>query len=164
MSIFLQGIFIGLLATVLIDVWALVLKFFFKLPTTNWAMVGRWVGHFHSGQFVHQAINEVEPVASEKALGWLTHYVIGLLYGIAYLWFIFTVLNRTPSVVSAIIFSLVLLVAPWFIMQPGLGLGIFARYAPKPWLTRGINVSVHIVFGIGMYLGWWLLDISLFNL
>ncbi|NIP49498.1 MAG: DUF2938 family protein [Gammaproteobacteria bacterium] len=53
MSIILQGILIRLLATALIDGWALLLKLFFKLPTTNWAMVGRWVGHFHSGQFVH---------------------------------------------------------------------------------------------------------------
>lgn len=152
----LQGVFTGLVATMLIDIWALVLKSIFRLPTTNWAMVGRWIGHLQHGQFVHNSIANADPVAQERALGWITHYVIGLLYGVAYLWFIADILLQTPDLISAVVFSLVLLVMPWFIMQPGLGLGVLARRAPRPWLTRGITISVHIIFGVGLYLGWML--------
>jgi hypothetical protein len=157
MSVTLSGLVIGLLATVLIDVWALVLKHILKLPTTNWAMVGRWVGHLPKGQFVHRPIANAAPIPGEAALGWATHYAIGLVYGVGYLWLMRDVLAQTPGLVSAIVFSVVLLVASWFIMLPGLGVGILARRAPRPWLIRGINVSVHVVFGIGLYAGWWLL-------
>jgi Protein of unknown function (DUF2938) len=38
-------------------------------------------------------------------------------------------------------------------MQPALGLGFMAAHVPRPGATRAINVSVHAVFGIGLYLG-----------
>lgn len=156
MVVLLQGLFTGLLATILIDAWALFLQSVFRLPTTDWAMVGRWVGHLRHGTYVHNPIATAAPVAGERAVGWATHYVIGLLYGVAYLWLVVEMLGQTPGLTSAIVFSLVLLVAPWFIMQPGLGLGVLAHRAPRPWLIRGINISVHIIFGVGLYLGWML--------
>lgn len=156
MTIFLHGLFMGLVATILIDIWALVLKSLFKVPITNWAMVGRWVGHLRNGQVVHESIGDAEPVTEERPLGWVTHYLIGLLYGIGYLWFMADIAGHTPGLISAMAFSVALLVAPWFILQPALGLGILARRAPKPWLMRGVNMSVHMVFGVGMYLGWWM--------
>ncbi len=38
-------------------------------------------------------------------------------------------------------------------MQPALGLGFIAARAPNPTVVRAINVSVHVVFGLGLYLG-----------
>jgi hypothetical protein len=38
-------------------------------------------------------------------------------------------------------------------MQPALGLGFMASRTPKPAAVRIMNVSVHAVFGIGLYLG-----------
>jgi len=149
-----QGLVIGLIATILIDVWALILKSVFKLPTTNWAMVGRWVAHIRHGQFVHRSIGNAKPATGEALLGWTTHYVIGLLYGVGYLWLVVKAVGQSPNLVSAVAFSLALLVAPWFILQPGLGLGILAHRAPKPWLIRGISFSVHLIFGVGLYVGW----------
>jgi hypothetical protein len=51
------------------------------------------------------------------------------------------------------VFAIALLVAPWFVMQPALGLGFFATKTPHPNVTRIINVSVHAAFGFGLYLG-----------
>ncbi len=161
MTMAAQGLFAGFVATVLIDAWALVLKSVLGLPTTNWAMVGRWVGHLRHGRFTHQKIDNAAPVAGERLLGWATHYAIGLLYGVGYLWLI-AIEGGKPSLLSAVIFSLLLLVAPWFILQPGLGLGILARRAPKPWLIRAISVTVHVVFGIGLYAGCWFFGQPLF--
>jgi Protein of unknown function (DUF2938) len=50
-------------------------------------------------------------------------------------------------------FAIVLLVAPWFVIQPALGLGFMAARTPSPGTVRAINVSVHVVFGVGVYLG-----------
>lgn len=157
MIVALEGMFIGLAATVLIDLWAVVLARAFRLPVSNWALVGRWVGHLRHGRWVHRPITASAPIAGERALGWSFHYAIGLLYGIAYLALVHA-LGRTPSLLSAILFSVALLVMPWLILQPGLGMGVLARRAPRPWRSRAISVSMHVVFGFGLYLGWRLLE------
>jgi len=154
MMLLAEGLFAGLLATILVDAWALFLQSAFRLPTTNWAMVGRWVGHLRHGRFVHDSIASAAPVAGEHALGWMIHYAIGLAYGVVYFWLVVGMVWIKPGLISAILFSLALLLAPWFVMQPGLGLGVFAHRAPKPWLIRGMNISVHTIFGVGLYLGW----------
>lgn len=55
-----------------------------------------------------------------------------------------------PTLISALIFAIALLVAPWFVTQPALGLGFMAARTPRPVVTRAINVSVHTIFGIGV--------------
>jgi len=60
---------------------------------------------------------------------------------------------RGPTLLSALAFAIALLVAPWFVMQPALGLGFIAARTPNPAAVRAINVSVHAVFGLGLYLG-----------
>jgi len=62
-------------------------------------------------------------------------------------------LGSGSTLVSALAVSLALLVAPWFVMQPALGFGFMAARTPKPAAVRAVNVSVHAIFGIGLYLG-----------
>jgi hypothetical protein len=41
--------------------------------------------------------------------------------------------------------------APFLLMQPGMGLGVFARRAPHPWKARLHSLLMHAVFGLGLY-------------
>jgi hypothetical protein len=43
-------------------------------------------------------------------------------------------------------------VAPYFILQPAMGLGIAARRAPNPAMARLHSLVTHVVFGFGLYL------------
>lgn len=63
------------------------------------------------------------------------------------------VLASGPTLISALVFAIALLVVPWFVMQPALGLGFVAARAPHPNVTRIINISGHAAFGVGLYLG-----------
>jgi hypothetical protein len=58
-----------------------------------------------------------------------------------------------PTLVSALAVSLALLLAPWFVMQPALGMGFMASRMPKPAAARAMSALAHTVFGIGLYLG-----------
>ena len=124
--------FVGVFATVVIDIWAIVLKYGFHLPTTDWAMVGRWFGHIPRGNLIHRPIRNSPAIPYERVIGWTAHYVIGILYAFLYLFIIGIVLTQKPSLVSAMVFGIATLVAPWFLLQPGLGLGIFASRAQQP--------------------------------
>lgn len=157
MEVIYQGALIGILATIGMDLWAAFAKHVLHLPTTHWNMVGRWFAHLPRGKFFHHPIANSPPVTNELAIGWIAHYATGIVYGVAYLAIVQLLLSATPSLGSALLFGLVTLVAPWLIMQPGMGLGVFAIKAPKPGVTRLVNLSMHLVFGACLYAGWLML-------
>lgn len=157
------GILIGIAGTLGMDIWALVAKHVFRLPVADLAMVGRWAGHMPRGRYFHTPIAASDAIEHELAIGWCVHYVTGIAYGVFYLFSVRWIAGGTPSLFSALVFGLVTLAAPWFIMQPAFGLGILASKAPRPWRTRWINLSMHLAFALAMYAGWKILALVLFN-
>jgi Protein of unknown function (DUF2938)/Lipocalin-like domain len=157
MGLLIEGALIGVLATVAVDLWAAFVKKVLGLPTANWALVGRWFGHMRHGVFAHDSVANAEPVPNELALGWAMHYLIGMAYGVAYLVIVRALFAGPPTLLSALVFGLVTLVAPWLLMQPGMGAGVFASRTPRPGMTRAVNLSMHAVFGASLYLAWLLL-------
>jgi len=147
---------VGIFATLVLDSWALFISRFFGAPVTNWGWVGRWVSGLPSGVYRSTPIAQAAPVPHESALGWLTHYVIGVTYAFAYLT-IARAASVEPTLASAVLFGLVTVLAPWLILQPGLGLGFFAAAAARPNLTRTANLISHSIFGVGLFLGWYVL-------
>ncbi len=158
MGLAIQGVLIGVIATLGMDIWAAVVKYVFRLPTADWAMVGRWFGHMPRGVFVHRPIADSAAIPNELAIGWVAHYVTGLVYGLAYLYIVRVLFSSDPSLISALAFGVATVVAPWFIMQPGMGAGVFAARTPRPGLMRLINLSMHTVFGASLYVGWLLIQ------
>lgn len=154
MELTIYGVQIGVIATIGMDVWAAVVKYVLRLPTADWAMVGRWFGHMPQGRFVHRPISESAPIPNELVIGWIGHYTTGVMYGLAYLYIVQIFLSSEPSLNSALVFGLITLVAPWFVMQPAMGAGVFATKTTRPGLMRLINLSMHSVFGASLYIGW----------
>ena len=157
MGVLVEGALIGAVATILMDAWAAVAKHVLKLPTANWALVGRWFGHMPKGVLLHRPISSSPPIANELLLGWVGHYLIGMLYGLAYLGIVEILFSLEPSLVSALAFGLGTLFAPWLILQPAMGAGVFATRTPNPAITRLTNISMHGVFGVSLYAAWLLL-------
>jgi hypothetical protein len=153
-SVVYQAVIVGVIATISIDLFALLLKRGFSLPTTNWAMVGRWFGHLHKGIWIHRSIGQSQTIAHELLIGWVAHYLVGIGYALAYFYIVKELFSVSPSLFSAVIFGLATLVAPWFILQPGLGLGVIANKSPQPWVVRLISIAVHGLFGVSLYVAW----------
>jgi hypothetical protein len=70
---------IGVLATMVMDVWALVLRRF-GVRSLNFAFLGRWLGHLPRGEWMHESIAKATPVRGELLLGWCAHYSIGITF------------------------------------------------------------------------------------
>jgi hypothetical protein len=157
MGIVLQGMLIGIIATFVIDIWAIFVKRVLQLPTANWALVGRWFGYLPRGTFIHRPIADSAAIPHELTIGWIAHYVTGIFYGIAYLGVVQGILSQSPSIISALSFGLLTLIAPWLILQPGMGAGVFASRTPRPGTMRLINVSMHAIFGASLYVAWLLI-------
>lgn len=146
------SIVIGVGATVLIDLWALALTRSFGIPSMNWALVGRWIGHMPAGRFVHDGIGKSTPINGETAIGWIAHYAIGVAFAGVLLAIWGLDWARAPALFPALIVGWATIAAPFFLMQPGLGLGIAAAKTPKPAVARLRSLLTHTVFGFGLYL------------
>ncbi|MGO3889689.1 MAG: DUF2938 domain-containing protein [Paenalcaligenes sp.] len=150
MSNIVVVLYIGVGATLVMDVWTLILKAM-GLPTLNYAMVGRWVGHWREGRFAHPHIAKAAPIKGELALGWIIHYVTGIVFAAVLVGVYGEAWLHNPTWLPALTVGVATVVMPWFVMQPAFGAGIAASRTPKPWASRLQSVVTHAVLGTGMY-------------
>lgn len=146
------GLVLGVGATVFMDIYAIVIKKLFNIPSLNYAFVGRWIGSFSKGRFSHENIVQTQPVKNEKALGWLAHYCIGITFGIVLLAVSGLGWLSAPTFWSAFSLGVGTTVFPFFLMQPAFGFGVAASKLPNPNTTRLRSLMAHAIFGIGLYL------------
>ncbi|WP_277964530.1 DUF2938 family protein [Pseudomonas sp. RIT-To-2] len=140
-------------ATALLDLWNLLLNKVFGLPIPPWHLIGRWFAGLPRGQFVHQqGIGKSTPVPRELAIGWVMHYVTGIVFAAALLLIWGPGWAAAPTFAPALIVGLVTVGAGWFILQPGMGVGVACSGAPNPARARLLNVVGHVVFAAGLYL------------
>lgn len=148
----IYAIAIGVVATGMADLWALFLNRVLGAPVLNFALVGRWIGHFREGRFRHENIARATAVPGEAVIGWATHYVIGVFFAGLLLAIWGLDWARDPSLVPALIVGIVTAAAPFLVMQPGFGFGVFASRTPKPNTARLRTLFNHTSFGICLYL------------
>lgn len=151
-GIILKAAAVGIGGTAILDLWSLLLQRLFGVPATNWGMVGRWIGNMPKGQFVQKSMPTAAPVRSENAVGWSAHYLIGAAYGLLLIGLAGFEWLRHPTILPPMILAIALLAAPWFIMMPGMGMGVAGSRTPKPATARLKSLMGHSVFGLGMYL------------
>ncbi|WP_225766928.1 DUF2938 domain-containing protein [Inquilinus sp. Marseille-Q2685] len=148
----LRAVAIGAGATAVVDLWTVLLARLTGVPGLDWAMVGRWVGHFPRGRFRHDGIGRAAPVAGERALGWAVHYGTGIVFAALLLALCGLGWARNPTPTPALAFGLATVAAPFLLMQPALGAGIAASRTPNPAAARLRSLMTHAVFGIGLHL------------
>ncbi|MCP3752008.1 DUF2938 domain-containing protein [Pseudomonas sp. SBB6] len=146
------AVLIGVTATALADLWSLFQQRVLGMAGPNWGLVGRWIGHMPRGQFVHQSIAKAPALANERLIGWSAHYTIGVIFAGLLLAICGVAWAQQPQFVPAFVLGLVTVAAPYLIMQPGMGAGVFASKTPKPNAARARSLLVHGVFGVALYL------------
>ena len=151
LDLVLRGIAMGVAGSAVMDVWSAVLRRRFGIPTLDYRMLGRWIGHFPKGRFVHERIAAAEPVVGERVLGWLAHYAIGVTFAFLLLAISGAAWLKAPTIWPALAVGIGTIVAPWFVMQPAMGVGVAAAKSPNPAATRLRNLATHTVYGLGLY-------------
>lgn len=146
-----RAVLIGIGATALIDLWAQILKRAFGLPAANWALVGRWFAHLPRGRLLHEDIARSEPVPNELAIGWIAHYLVGILFAAIVLAIWGLGWAQNPTFLPALIVGLATIGCGWFILQPGMGAGIAAAKRANAGQLRLLNIVSHTIFAVGLY-------------
>ena len=148
----IRSALIGAGATLVIDLWALVMRRAVGWASLDFALVGRWLGHMAKGRFRHQRVADAPAISGERALGWFAHYAIGIALAALLLAIGGLEWARQPTFSLALGFGLVSVALPFLILQPALGAGIAASRTPRPDLARLRSVATHLWFGVGLYL------------
>ncbi|MBC8951568.1 DUF2938 domain-containing protein [Xenorhabdus sp. PB62.4] len=146
------SVLIGIGSTVVMDLWAVFIRRCFGIPSLNYSLVGRWIGHMPKGQFTHTSILQAEPVKGESGIGWFAHYLIGIIFAGILLLILGLDWAKNPTFLPALIMGIVTVIAPFFIMQPGLGMGMAASKTPAPNTLRLRSLMAHTSYGVGLYL------------
>ena len=146
-----RGALIGVGAAALMDVWALFVRRAFDIQGLDYGLLGRWIGHFPRRRFFHERIAAADPIRGERLLGWVAHYSIGTAFAFLLLAIWGLDWARSPTIWPALLVGLGTIVAPWFVLQPGMGAGVAASKAPNPRAARLRNLATHAVYGIGLF-------------
>lgn len=146
-----RGMLIGAGGAALMDAWALFSRRAFNVQGLDYAMLGRWIGHFQRRRFFHERIASADHIRGERQLGWVAHYSIAIAFAFVLLAIWGLDWARSPTIWPPLLIGLGTIVAPWFVMQPGMGAGIGASRTPNPPAARLRNLATHTVYGIGLY-------------
>jgi hypothetical protein len=146
-----DALLIGVGATMLMDLWNLLLKRAFGLPSLDYCLLGRWISHMPAGTLRHASISAAAPKPFECPVGWMAHYSIGIAFALVFVTLVSGEWLARPTLPPALLFGIATVVFPYFIMQPSLGLGVAASRAPRPAQARLKSLMSHAVFGAGLY-------------
>jgi hypothetical protein len=89
---------------------------------------------------------------------WLAHYLIGVTFAIAFVALAGRNWLERPTLIPAILFGIITVLAPFFIMQPAFGFGLAAAKTSNPTQARVRTLLNHTAFGMGLYLFGWLVS------
>lgn len=151
-SYILVIVFTGIGATLITDLWNLLLYRGFNIRSLNFCFLGRWILYMPGGTFSHKSISVTPPKSFECEIGWITHYSIGIV-----LTFLFILLAPDswmikPTLFPAILYGICTVIFPLFILQPSIGLGLASSKTTNPTQARIKSIMTHIIFGIGLWL------------
>ena len=144
--------FIGLGASLLMDLWAIASNRLFATRGLDYRLVGRWIEHWPRGRFAHDTIVDAAPTPNEKWLGWAAHYPTGIGFAGLFAMLVDRAWFANPRPEIAILFGLATVIFPFLVMQPAFGFGIAAARTPDPLTARVRSLVSHAVFGLGLFL------------
>ena len=146
----LRSALIGVGATLIMDAWAAILRRF-GIGSLRLELLGRYIGHLPRGRWLHDDIARTPAIRGERTIGWCAHYAIGITFAALLLWLFGLSWARSPTLGPALCVGVVTVLAPWFVLQPGLGAGIASSRTARPIFNAVKSLITHTVFGFGLF-------------
>jgi hypothetical protein len=149
----IQIVIVGVVACATFDLWQRLFQALTVVPSTNWAMVGRWgLGLITKGQLIARDLESQAERKNELAVGWLIHYGVAIGYAAVYAWLMHTTILQA-GFIDGLIFGVISVAVPWFFFLPCLGKGMLARLTVNPPLVCGLALMMHSLLGVSIGLG-----------
>ncbi len=149
----LQLIIIFLCSSITLDLWLLyILPNITDIPIIDFAISGRWFMMILSGKLFTTSIINEPAVKHELLIGLSGIHLVGLIYS-AFFIFICGALKVIPSIYSGFLYGMALIVFPFFVLHPSMGMGIMALNSPLAGYIILRTFLIHSAYGCGIALG-----------
>lgn len=149
-----QALIVGVVATLVFDVFGWLLEALFRIPAPQWGRLGRWLLNLPGGMRGVPSPNlQQSPDRRERLVGLLVHYVTGVSFAALLLFWVGPRWVERPSLLFAVVAGLVTVPLVWFVVMPALGHGMAGARLPAPAKARALTVLSHAVLGLGFYIG-----------
>ena len=153
MDLVVTAIVAGVLGTLAMDALNHLFARAGMLLEIDVAMIGRMVAGWARGRFRYRHPSEIEQVANEKMLGYLTHYGIGVGLALPYVIGWDLLVGGLASPGWAVVYGVATTVASWFFVFPSLGLGVLGRRSPDGIRATVSSLANHLFYGVGLAVG-----------
>ena len=153
----------GVGATAVMDAWTIARKRLTHAPLPDYGLVGRWLAYMPRGRFRHDRIAASPPVKGERLIGWTAHYLTGVAFAAMLLAIWGLDWARNPTIGPALMVGVGTVLAPFLLMQPGMGAGIAASRTPRPGAARLQSLVTHTAFGLGLFVSGWVTSVYNFQ-
>lgn len=150
MEFVVRSALIGIGATVIMDLWAAVLRRL-GVPSLDFALLGRWIGHLPRGRFIHGSIARTPAVRGERLIGWSAHYSIGMAFSALLVATFGLEWARAPTLLPALLIGGATVLAPLLVLQPAMGAGVASSRTATPVFNSVKSLVTHTVFGFGLF-------------
>jgi len=150
----LHGIFAGIFATLLFDIFQISLSYAYNIKKSKWNLIGRYFYGLIEKKYFRENLEDTEIIKNELILGYIIHYLIGSIFGIVYV-LINVIFFYEPSVILSLIIGFITVLGSWVILMPlAFNIGFFASKKEEQIQLIVQNLLIHFIFGIGLYLGY----------
>lgn len=150
---FLNGILIGIIATLLFDLYQNSLFYAYNINKPKWNLIGRYFYGYINKKYFRKDLENDEIIKNELIIGYIVHYIIGSVFGVIYsltITFLFPELKLT----IAIAIGFITVLGNWcFLMPFALNIGFFASKKDENKQIMVQNLLAHFIFGIGLFIG-----------
>ena len=150
MNLVVTGIAAGVLGTIAMDLLNTLFARIGLILRIDIKMIGRMSAGWFRGRFRYSHPSEMEPAANEQAIGYISHYLIGVCLAVPFVfsWGVLVEGPVSPAWIFA--YGVATTVASVFVVYPSMGLGMFGRRSPEGIRAPLSSLANHIFFGAGM--------------
>jgi len=149
-----EGFFIGIIGTIIFDLFQISISYAYKIRKGKWNLVGRYFWGLRKGKYFRLDLFNEPSIKYELIIGYVVHYIIGSIFGLIYIIFN-TILFNQPSFLLALIVGFTTVLGAWCIMMPyAHNVGFFACREKNQKELLVQNLIAHFIFGVGLYSGY----------
>jgi len=149
-DLLVTGIVAGVLGTIVMDLLNAVFARAGLIQKIDIRMIGRMSSGWARGRFRYNSPGEVGPTSNELALGYLSHYMIGVGLAVPFVVCWGVSAEGPISPIWIFVFGVATTVASVFFVYPSLGLGLFGTRSPDGLRAPLSSLANHTFFGAGM--------------
>ena len=151
---FIHGIAAGIIATIFFDIFQNSLSYGYNIKKSKWNLIGRYFYGLKDKKYFRENLEDEKMIKNELILGYVTHYIIGGIFGILYV-SLNKIFFNEPSVILALIVGFITVLGSWIVVMPyAFNIGFFASKKEEQKQLMVQNLIIHFIFGIGLYLGY----------